>query len=107
MMIIGIHRLPTDLRRGILCAGLRTANNETMKKALNKYINSTDEDEKADILGGLGCITSKEIINEFLLLTFEKDLLFDALNSVCTGNAASFNVIMKFIVQNIEKIKNA
>jgi len=76
--------------------------------ALEKYKNITDIDEKADILAGLGCIASEKVINEFLELTLEKsDLLFDAINSICMGNAASFNVLMKFIVQNIETIQHA
>lgn len=106
-MIIGICRLPADLRRGILCAGLRTATNETLQKALEKHKNVTDENEKTDILVGLGCITSDEIINEFLESTLGTDLVLDALNSVCSGNVASFNVLINFIIRHIAEIEEA
>nr|XP_012230690.1 PREDICTED: uncharacterized protein LOC105677005 [Linepithema humile] len=97
--------LPADLRSGILCAGLRTANNETLQKALEKLYKNATKDEQADILAGLGCITSEEVVNEFLKSTLDTDLLYDALNSVCTSNTASFNILIKFIVENIQKIQ--
>lgn len=108
-MITGICRLPIDLRNGILCAGLRTTSDKALIELAQKKLDdkTIEKDEKADILAGLGCITSEEFINQFLNSTLETDLFLDALNSVVTGNAASFDVLIQFITENIGKIQNA
>ncbi|KAG5311631.1 AMPN Aminopeptidase, partial [Acromyrmex insinuator] len=103
-------KLLPDLRRGILCAGLRNASPQIWNATLQKYKTTKDKDEKADILAGLGCATSKETIQKFLALTLEKDSdidIFAALNSICAGNAESFDILIEFIKDKIETIHNA
>ncbi|KYN14240.1 Aminopeptidase N [Trachymyrmex cornetzi] len=102
-------KLLPDLRRGILCAGLRNASAQIWNATLQKYKTTEDKDEKADILAGFGCATSKETIQKFLALTLEKDSdidIFAALNSICAGNAESFDILVEFINDNIETIHN-
>lgn len=100
-----------DIRSGILCAGLRNEKNpQTWYQTLQKYNTTGDKDEKKDILAGLGCATSKEIVQKFLELTLEKKLdvdIFAAMNSVLNGNPESFDIIEQFINNNSEKIQNA
>jgi len=89
---------------------LRNANAQIWNATLQKYKTIEDKDEKADILAGLGCATSKEIIQKFLALTLEKDSaidIFAALNSICAGNAESFDILVEFINDKIETIHNA
>ncbi|XP_025986513.2 aminopeptidase N [Solenopsis invicta] len=99
-----------DIRSGILCAGLREASAETWNKTLTKYKSVTDNDEKRDILAGLGCTTANEIIQRFLDLSIEKDPVIDVfatMNSIAAGNAKSFEILINFINNNIEKIQKA
>ncbi|XP_018399656.1 PREDICTED: aminopeptidase N-like [Cyphomyrmex costatus] len=101
-------KLLPDLRRGILCAGLRNASAQIWNEALQKYKTTKDKDEKADILAGLGCATSKEIVQKFLALTVEKDShvdIFAVVNSIYAGNAESFDILVEFINDNIETIR--
>ncbi|KYN33599.1 Aminopeptidase N [Trachymyrmex septentrionalis] len=103
-------KLLPDLRRGILCAGLRNASAQIWNATLQKYKTTEDKDEKADILAGLGCATSKENVQKFLALTLEKDSdidIFAALNSICAGNHESFDILVEFINDKIETIHNA
>ncbi|XP_071569030.1 aminopeptidase N-like [Temnothorax nylanderi] len=102
--------LVPDLRSGILCAGLRNANLDTWNKTLEKYKTIQDKDEKADVLAGLGCAKSKEIANRFLKSSLEENSVVDvfaAMNSVCAGNAESFDVLIEFINTYIEDIQEA
>lgn len=103
-----VRRLPMDLRSGILCAGLRNTDEKTWNMTLERYLGSTNEDEKAAILNGLGCVTSENITKKFLALTIEDNPvvnIFDALASIYTGNSASFDVLIEFIQKNMEKIQ--
>lgn len=103
-------RLPTDLRSGILCAGLRNANASTWNITLEKYKDSKDEDEKADILAGLACTSDEKSQKVLLDSTVAKDpiiKIFDAMNAICAGNPKSFTVLVNFINANIGKIQKA
>ncbi|KMQ91241.1 aminopeptidase n [Lasius niger] len=106
----GNKKLSPDLKREIICAGLRKADAETWNKAVEKYKKSNDVDERLDILLGLGCATSKEIIKNFLDLTIKEDPFTDtlsALDSIFEGNAGSFDSILDFINEHIEITKKA
>ncbi|XP_011865488.1 PREDICTED: uncharacterized protein LOC105560735 [Vollenhovia emeryi] len=101
--------LSPDLRSGIICAGLRKAEYETWNTTLQKYKSSKDKDEQADILAGLGC-ASKETAQKFLALTLEESPdvdIFAAMNSICDGNAETFDILVQFINDNIEKVHKA
>lgn len=96
------------MRSGILCAGLRDTDANIWSKTVYKYKNSTDKNEKADILAGLGCVSNIEIVQNFLELTTEEDSaidIFDAMNSICAGNAKSFNILLNFVNNNTEIIQ--
>ncbi|KAL0111142.1 hypothetical protein PUN28_012807 [Cardiocondyla obscurior] len=101
------NKLPLDLRRGILCAALRNADEKTWDATLEKYDNIEDEDIKADVLAGLGCASNRNA-EKFLNKTLEKKPvvgIFAAMNSINAGNAESFGILVKFITNNIEKIR--
>lgn len=96
------------MRSAIICAGLRNADVDAWIKAVEKYKNSKDNNERADILLGLGCAKSEEIINKFLNLTIEENPninTFSAINSIFEGNVQSFNILLDFINEHIETIK--
>lgn len=97
-----------DYRKDVLCAGLRNANENRWANALNKYGVSSDSDEKKDIVAGLGCATDEKIMNAFLNMTLQHTFsisVFDALNSICQGNPKSIDLLIRFISDNVEKIR--
>lgn len=98
--------MPTDLRNGIFCAGLRHAEQGTWNTTLQAYKNSTDSNERQAILKGLGCAQNAEVVDTFLRLTLKDEStvsFFDALN-VLTDNSKSFDIIVDFILENYDKI---
>ncbi|XP_029666932.1 aminopeptidase N-like [Formica exsecta] len=102
----GGKKLSPDLRRGIICAGLRKANAETWQNTLKKFQDSTDIDERGDILNGLGC-ASMENIDKLLNSTIEENAkdIFSVMNSIAAGNAKSFDALLDFINKHINEIK--
>lgn len=102
------RRMPIDLRDGIICAGLRKADQATWNTTLEMYRNSTDEKEKAAILKGLGCVQSEEIIETFLQLSLDDKAvinIFDAMNTICQNNPGSFDLLLDFMRNNFEVIR--
>ncbi|KAL6262279.1 hypothetical protein P5V15_007374 [Pogonomyrmex californicus] len=102
--------LDVNLRSGILCAALRNTekNREKWNKVVEKYKNTEDKTEKAELLAALGCAKTKGIPEAFLELTLQNEPvvnIFDAMNSISMGNAGSFDILMKFINDNIKKIE--
>ncbi|XP_072748201.1 aminopeptidase N [Anoplolepis gracilipes] len=103
-------QLSPDLKKGIICAGLRKEDITTWKKAEQKYRNSKDKDEQAEILAGLGCTTSDDITNTFLNLSIGENPItdiFSVMNSIATGNAQSFDILLNFINTHSEEIQKA
>lgn len=99
--------MPADLRNGILCAGIRNADQETWNKTLDKYTSTKDSDKKAEILNILGCATSEEIVQNFLLLSIEEDHVIDVfttLDTIYEHNLGCFDIVIDFILENIDKI---
>lgn len=109
MIISQLRSLNPDLRNGILCAALRKVDAQKWNKTLEKYKTTEDKDEKAAILAGLGCASTK-IAHTFLQLTLEEEPvidIFSAMNSINADNAESFDVLINFINENIETIRKA
>ncbi|XP_014472136.1 PREDICTED: aminopeptidase N-like [Dinoponera quadriceps] len=99
------NKVPTDMREGVLCAGLRHADQNTWNKTLNKYEGAA-EDEKKMILNGLGCSQSNKILRIFLEESLKRDNMdiFKTLNAICMNNAGSFDIIINFLNENIDQI---
>ncbi|XP_032684080.1 aminopeptidase N-like [Odontomachus brunneus] len=102
------NELPVDLQYGILCAGVRQADQKTWNTTLEKYKNSTDPNEKVMIWNALGCAQHKEVIQTFLEVSLQDKIedidIFDTINIIATNNYKSFDVVMDFIFENIEEI---
>ncbi|XP_070160927.1 aminopeptidase N [Polyergus mexicanus] len=102
----GGKKLSPDLRRGIICAGLRKGDADTWQKTLKKFQDSIDINERGDILSGLGC-ASMENVDKLLSSTIKENAkdIFSVMSSIAAGNAKSVDALLDFINKYIEEIK--
>lgn len=98
-------RLSRDLKKIIICNGVRNADNATWNKLLSKYNENQDDD---DILAGLGCTSNKGLLNSYLKMAINdsylggnRDKIFKA---VYEGSDLGVDVSLDFLNSNIHDL---
>ncbi|KAG8040094.1 hypothetical protein G9C98_001210 [Cotesia typhae] len=97
--------LSRDLKKIIICNGVRNADNATWNKLLSKYNENQDDD---DILAGLGCTSNKGLLNSYLGMAINdsylggnRDKIFKV---VYEGSDLGVDVSLDFLNSNIHDL---
>ncbi|XP_044585649.1 membrane alanyl aminopeptidase-like [Cotesia glomerata] len=98
--------LSRNLKKIIICNGVRNADNATWNKLLSKYNDNQDDDD--DILAGLGCTSNKGLLNSYLRMAINdsflggnRDKIFKA---VYEGSDLGVDVSLDFLNSNIHDL---
>lgn len=91
-----------DLKKVIICSGVRSADKNTWNKLLLKYKENNNDN---DILNGLGCTSDTEVLKMYLdiainnsLPVTDRDTIFKA---VYTGSDVGVDVTLDFLKDKI------
>ncbi|CAK9796739.1 Aminopeptidase N [Anthophora quadrimaculata] len=102
--------LDVDWKNNILCAGLRSANNDTWNRTLNNILSTTqnDEDERKSLFPVLTCSNSKDQQEKYLLSALEKNatVSFDAaIQHVVSEHPEGVNIALQVLTTKLDIIK--